>query len=88
MVCTFVRHSNSAHGTTILQNAFSVLQTMLRLPESRKVVQQTNNKDELFTLRLSEVTCEMNQCNILRVQRHLIHHEIENHFWIYRQSGY
>ena len=68
MVCTFVSHSNAAHGTTILQNAFSVLQTMLRLPESRKAVQQTDNKDKFYLLLdYPEVTCKMNQYNNLWV---------------------
>ena len=68
MVCTFVRHSNAAHGTTILQNALSLLQTVIRLPESRKAVQQTNNKDKFYLLlAYPEVTCEMNQYNNLRV---------------------
>ena len=64
----FVRHINAAHGTTILLNAFSLLQTMPRLPESRKAVQQTNNKDKLYLLLYyPEATCKKNQYNNLRV---------------------
>ena len=63
----FVRHSNAAHGMTILLNTFSLLQTMPRLPETRKAVQQTNNKDKPYLLLdYPEITCKMNQCNNLR----------------------
>ena len=51
----------------MLLNVFSLLQTMLRLPESRKAVQQTNNKYKPYLLLdYPEVTCKMNQCNNLR----------------------